>query len=643
MKKPIRAINIDPLPEPQLSPATFVEQLTSEMLSDSQRSLWRPTFGEICQWTDPEQPDVDPSHHMDTDSDAYSGFEIAVDLHDDADGDTDDFTDSDTDADTDIDTKADTDIYLGGNSSHPSTSLCSEKDNGSDFNRTSDLVDHRLHIRIPVREEIRFITKEAKTTTRAEMSDLSAGGVFIHTDDLLEPGTRIACSFVLDDIPNRTGGVSIRATGKVIWLSRDERCGKGRGFGLEFDKISDHDRAAISRMVDLLYVTTELRSLEEKDDERDDLVPDSWRDRWPVRAENPFASESTPASASQSLPAIDMGSLPPVHCWEPEDSGVVVSGEIESNHTLRSAVYSENEEALQQRQHPRVHIQLPIRFISAETSCFINGKTADLSPGGVFICTEVPLDPGSVVACGFYLDSNRDHPNRTAIIAKGKVVWTSLDSSGDKRRGFGLQFTKISDENKERITRAVQAHSAEPLAIASNGGTGKLVVVEDDQVDELGHSLKVVPPESNDGPPAEEIRVDDPSTIPFINWCADERRYVRVSVQKPVRFFIRGSSDFATAEMTDLSVGGMFLRTDTLLQPGTIIACALILHPMLDGPQKDAILVKGRVIWTSYGNENGKGRGFGIKFIKISSNSLRRIAQVVHERQGRRTATLRGW
>jgi len=73
----------------------------------------------------------------------------------------------------------------------------------------------------------------------------------------------------------------------------------------------------------------------------------------------------------------------------------------------------------------------------------IQTVTGDLGPGGVFVHSDYPLAPGTLVRLEIEL------PDGTAE-AEGVVRWakkaaaSQLDVIGG--RGFGVQFTQVSDE-----------------------------------------------------------------------------------------------------------------------------------------------------------------------------------------------------
>src|SRR5512136_288101 len=68
---------------------------------------------------------------------------------------------------------------------------------------------------------------------RKSMANISAGGLFINTEELIRAGARLVVRF---ELPNKH---------RVIALSRVCFSKKGMGFGIEFLKLDDEDKAEI--------------------------------------------------------------------------------------------------------------------------------------------------------------------------------------------------------------------------------------------------------------------------------------------------------------------------------------------------------------------------------------------------------------
>jgi uncharacterized protein (TIGR02266 family) len=78
-------------------------------------------------------------------------------------------------------------------------------------------------------------------------NDVSEGGVFIATDDLLDLGTRISIEFSLPDDPR-----PVRVRGSVRWLRvENPNSDFPPGMGIQFLDLADDDRHRIARFVEL--------------------------------------------------------------------------------------------------------------------------------------------------------------------------------------------------------------------------------------------------------------------------------------------------------------------------------------------------------------------------------------------------------
>jgi len=71
------------------------------------------------------------------------------------------------------------------------------------------------------------------------------------------------------------------------------------------------------------------------------------------------------------------------------------------------------------------------------------GRINDLSPGGMYIDTINPLPEGSSISFQFSLPGDG---SGTPISGEGRIVWMS------HMQGMGVSFTRLSDEDRDRLT-----------------------------------------------------------------------------------------------------------------------------------------------------------------------------------------------
>jgi uncharacterized protein (TIGR02266 family) len=72
--------------------------------------------------------------------------------------------------------------------------------------------------------------------------DISAGGVFLKSDLLLEQGEALSLDFFVEGRP-------MRARAKVAWVRRFPVGGEAPGMGVEFLEMDDRDRGALERFL----------------------------------------------------------------------------------------------------------------------------------------------------------------------------------------------------------------------------------------------------------------------------------------------------------------------------------------------------------------------------------------------------------
>jgi uncharacterized protein (TIGR02266 family) len=92
----------------------------------------------------------------------------------------------------------------------------------------------------------------------------------------------------------------------------------------------------------------------------------------------------------------------------------------------------------------------------------------------------------------------------------------------------------------------------------------------------------------------------------------ENRRHPRVGVELKVRYGSRG--DLQRDLVTDMSPGGVFVRTTEPLPVGTVIALEFVIPP-----NGLSISVEGKVMWL--GNQKGTG-GMGIRFTGVLGSVL---------------------
>jgi DNA-binding response OmpR family regulator len=96
----------------------------------------------------------------------------------------------------------------------------------------SEGAERRQHYRVPESQFVRFRPKAGPASTLALLGDLSEGGLFIRTGELLLPGTLLEVDL---NVELAEQGFLIRCRGQVAWVARDNhQSPMGPGFGIKF-------------------------------------------------------------------------------------------------------------------------------------------------------------------------------------------------------------------------------------------------------------------------------------------------------------------------------------------------------------------------------------------------------------------------
>src|SRR4030067_2477779 len=94
----------------------------------------------------------------------------------------------------------------------------------------------------------------------------------------------------------------------------------------------------------------------------------------------------------------------------------------------------------EKRQGARSFAVTDVTFV--HSGMVFHGRSNDLSPGGLYIDTINPMSEGSTISFQFKLPNDE---SENPISGEGRVVWTI------HMQGMGMSFTRLSDEDSERI------------------------------------------------------------------------------------------------------------------------------------------------------------------------------------------------
>ena len=109
------------------------------------------------------------------------------------------------------------------------------------------------------------------------------------------------------------------------------------------------------------------------------------------------------------------------------------------------------------RDSRRVPLETRVQFKFDRFSGFISEYSSNISPGGMFIKTRSPLQPGQTLDFAFRLGDGFE-----LIKGRGEVVWTRDQDEGPTRpAGMGLRFLELAEGSRELIYRIVDQHIQE--------------------------------------------------------------------------------------------------------------------------------------------------------------------------------------
>jgi type IV pilus assembly protein PilZ len=103
--------------------------------------------------------------------------------------------------------------------------------------------DRRRTPRVPTHIEVDYRTEG--TYLFASITDISALGIFVRTDDPLPQGSRLELRFSAPELPGVPVGPPLSLSGEVVWVTFDEQT----GMGVRFLEVSRDDQERLLELV----------------------------------------------------------------------------------------------------------------------------------------------------------------------------------------------------------------------------------------------------------------------------------------------------------------------------------------------------------------------------------------------------------
>jgi uncharacterized protein (TIGR02266 family) len=119
----------------------------------------------------------------------------------------------------------------------------------------------------------------------------------------------------------------------------------------------------------------------------------------------------------------------------------------------------------------------------------------------------------------------------------------------------------------------------------------------------------------------------EPSPLPREPSGSNRRRFARIRLQLLVQFRFDSLDDFAAEYASDLSAGGIFLKTDQPREQGTFVFLQFSLR---DGSR--IIEGLGRVVRVVPPGVPGRTAGMGIEFVNLDADSTAVLEEIVARR-----------
>jgi len=112
-----------------------------------------------------------------------------------------------------------------------------------------------------------------------------------------------------------------------------------------------------------------------------------------------------------------------------------------------SRMKSSKVRALDKRRAPRIPIQIKVD-VEMPNDHYLFEYSSNLSQSGIFIHSEDPLDPGTLVNIQFAL------PDSGQIRTRGEVIWVNEDE--EEESGMGIKFIGLAEKDRELILNCLK-------------------------------------------------------------------------------------------------------------------------------------------------------------------------------------------
>ncbi|MCG8587952.1 MAG: TIGR02266 family protein [Proteobacteria bacterium] len=104
---------------------------------------------------------------------------------------------------------------------------------------------------------------------------------------------------------------------------------------------------------------------------------------------------------------------------------------------------------LERREFMRLPTVIQLEYGEAQER--VRGRAEDISQGGLFIVTQRPLEIGCRIKLMLRLPERLE-----PLEVDGHVAWVRRSASGRQRPGMGVQFRRLSADQRQAITHLVQ-------------------------------------------------------------------------------------------------------------------------------------------------------------------------------------------
>lgn len=111
-----------------------------------------------------------------------------------------------------------------------------------------------------------------------------------------------------------------------------------------------------------------------------------------------------------------------------------------------------NDDMANRRKKPRYATNIKVEIFTKGLNHYVTGKTANISYGGLFVCTDYQGETGEKLHLRVILCDKEAY-----FDVKARIVWV-CDDKGSHPQGVGVEFVELTDAQRTVIDKVLREY-----------------------------------------------------------------------------------------------------------------------------------------------------------------------------------------